>query len=73
MGDFTVKSPEAFGADLIAAYYTDMGQLFTFRRIELAIAAGTNKIPLEGLEVGKDTKLMLWNNGVNPICESLSW
>ena len=72
-GILTVKSPEAFGADLIAAYYTDMGQLFTFRRIELAIAAGTNKIPLEGLEVGKDTKLMLWNNGVNPICESLSW
>ena len=72
-GILTVKSPEAFGADLIAAYYTDMGQLFTFRRVELAIAAGTNKIPLEGLEVGKDTKLMLWNNGVNPICESLSW
>ena len=72
-GILTVKSPGAFGADLIAAYYTDMGQLFTFRRVELAIAAGTNKIPLEGLEVGKDTKLMLWNNGVNPICESLSW
>lgn len=71
-GILTVKAPEAFGATLIAAYYTDAGQLFTLRRVELAIAAGTNRIPLDGLEVGRNTKLMLWD-GVTPLCESLSW
>lgn len=69
----TIKSPIAFGADFVAAYYNEDGSLLTCRKLELGIGIGTNNIAVEGLTAGKNVKCMLWDKNMQPMCECLTW
>lgn len=68
-GTATINSPKAISVDFIIACYDINGVLIDFQKEDIELNVGDNFLPVEFLEAGNSTKLMIWDEKMCPLCD----